>query len=168
MYLEKSYSPVEQKFFDEISVQISALPVQIYDIEYIAGSKTLRLFIIDDATNSATIEDCISVDRGLSDYFESSEWITDEIVLEVSSPGIFRGLFKKDDFEKALNSPIKCEFKAKISSEMFDVTDTKVLNQKKIIGTLKTYDEQSLGVEFFEKQYEISYELLKKVNIESN
>lgn len=167
MFLEREYTTTEQKFISEISTVIDDLSVKIYDLEYIVGSKTLRIYVVDPQTNTATIEDCVSVDRALSPYFEETEWIPEEIVLEVSSPGIYRSLHTMEDFDQAVDQSVNCEFKTKLTSEVITCSDSRVLNQKKIIGTLLECDADNLKVSFFDKEYVIPFKNVKKVNIES-
>ena len=89
---------LEAKFLDVCLPVVLAEELGLYDLEYIAGSKTLKLFVIDEKTKSAVLQDCIKVDRALSEIMES-DWVPDDIVLEVSSPGLFRKLRSIDHFE---------------------------------------------------------------------
>ena len=67
----------------------------------IAGSKRspiVRLFI--DKPGGVTIEDCAIVSREMEAILDQEDFIPTSYVLEVSSPGIERELFKIGDFEK--------------------------------------------------------------------
>jgi ribosome maturation factor RimP len=67
----------------------------------IAGSKRspiVRLFI--DKPGGVTIEDCAAVSREMEAILDHEDFIPTSYVLEVSSPGIERELFKIEDFEK--------------------------------------------------------------------
>ncbi len=166
LFLEREWSPLEQRFYDGINELITALPVDIYDLEYVTGSKTLRLYIIDRNTGSATLDDCVVVDRALSDWFEEQEWIPEEIILEVSSPGIYRSLHTEQDFMDAKGELVKCEFRRKIKADDFGTTDKRLLEQKKVVGILKEVSPEIAHIEFFEQEYQIPFALLKKINIE--
>ena len=101
MELAKSLSKTEQRYTDLSLKVIEECGLELYDLEFAAGSSTLRVFIRDPQTNSAEIDDCVKVDRAFSPYCEELEWIPDNFVLEVSSPGIYRGLKKLEHFEVA-------------------------------------------------------------------
>lgn len=67
----------------------------------IAGSRRepiLRLFI--DKPGGITIEDCAAVSREMEAILDREDFIPTSYVLEVSSPGIERELFKIEDFER--------------------------------------------------------------------
>src|SRR6478672_13686691 len=67
----------------------------------IAGSKrnpTVRLII--DKPGGVTLEDCAQVSRDVEAVLDKDDFIPTAYILEVSSPGIERELFKLDDFEK--------------------------------------------------------------------
>lgn len=168
MYLERQFTELEKKFYEGINSIISSLTTSIYDLEYVAGSKTLRLYIIDSQTNTATLDNCVEVDRSLSDWFEQEEWIPEDIILEVSSPGVYRELHTKEHFESAIGESIKLQFISKITKDNLETDDKRLLNQKKVIGTLKGVTPEELTVLFFDQEYVVNFNLLKKVNIEYN
>jgi ribosome maturation factor RimP len=67
----------------------------------IAGSKRspiIRLFI--DKPGGVTVEDCASFSREMEAILDREDFIPTSYVLEVSSPGIERELFKIEDFER--------------------------------------------------------------------
>jgi ribosome maturation factor RimP len=166
LFLERERSSDELKFFAGISNLLSSSKLDIYDLEYNRAGKTVRLFIIDPETDTATIDDCVEVDRILTPYFEESDWIPEDIILEVSSPGATRSLHREIDFKNAIGKKVKCTFVKKISEEMFPVDDKRILGQKKIIGKLLDVNPEAIEVEFFENSYTVSFEYLKQVNIE--
>ena len=92
MELTRSFSPVEQQFFDLCTPVVRQLGLQIYDLEYVAGQKCLRLYIMQRQTGSATIDDCTKVDHALTPALEEQDWVSAGLVLEVSSPGLDRPL----------------------------------------------------------------------------
>ena len=85
--------------------QIAASVAERSGIEFvhcqIAGSKrnpTLRLII--DKPGGVSLEDCAQVSRDVEAILDRDDFIPTSYVLEVSSPGIERELFKLADFEK--------------------------------------------------------------------
>jgi ribosome maturation factor RimP len=65
----------------------------------VVGSKrnpTVRLFI--DKPEGVTIEDCAVFSRQMDEVLDADDFIPSAFVLEVSSPGIERQLYKIEDF----------------------------------------------------------------------
>jgi ribosome maturation factor RimP len=85
--------------------QIAASVAAAAGIEFvhcqIAGTKrnpTLRLII--DKPGGVTLEDCAQVSREVEAILDRDDFIPTSYVLEVSSPGIERELYKLADFER--------------------------------------------------------------------
>lgn len=67
----------------------------------IAGSKrnsTIRIFI--DKPEGVTLDDCVRVSNRIEAVLDTEDFIPGRFVLEVSSPGIERELYRLDDFER--------------------------------------------------------------------
>ncbi|CAG0878746.1 unnamed protein product [Cyprideis torosa] len=79
---------------------VTALGYEFVGAEYGQGDNgnTLRVFI--DKDGGVSLDDCAEVSRQLSAVLDVEEPIQSAYVLEVSSPGIDRPLFKRADFEK--------------------------------------------------------------------
>ena len=119
---------IEKKFFEMCLECVEAQGLELYDLEYIKGQKTLRLFIMNKETKTANLDDCILVDRSLTPYFEENTWIPEDVTLEVSSPGIYKKLRLKEHFEMVLGERVKLKFRGNLEG-----VDPKVA--KKIAST---------------------------------
>ena len=67
----------------------------------LAGPKrnmTVRVFI--DRPEGVTIEDCSAVSQAIEEALDADDFIPSAYVLEVSSPGLERGLYSLDDYKK--------------------------------------------------------------------
>jgi ribosome maturation factor RimP len=62
------------------------------------GKPILRIFI--DKPNGVTHEDCAGVSLHLGTILDVEDFIHSPYTLEVSSPGLERGLYKRGDFER--------------------------------------------------------------------
>lgn len=60
------------------------------------GNRLLRVYI--DLTDGVTVDDCAAVSRALSAALDVDDPISEGYILEVSSPGIDRPLFRPGDF----------------------------------------------------------------------
>ena len=66
------------------------------------GRPILRIFI--DKEGGVTHEDCSLVSRHLGTILDVEDFIHSAYTLEVSSPGIERGLYKRADYERFMGS----------------------------------------------------------------
>jgi len=74
----------------------------------ILGTKrnpTVRVYI--DKPEGVTLEDCSAVSRVIESVLDADDIIPNSYTLEVSSPGLERGLFSLRDFEKFVGHKVK-------------------------------------------------------------
>jgi ribosome maturation factor RimP len=152
---------IEDKF-TEICAKI--LPVEgygVYDLRYLSGSSTLRVFITKgDFVKGIDINDCVKVDKLLSPIIDEESWVPDNFVLEVSSPGLYRDIRFSEQLKYSVGELIKIKFNSLI--------DDNKLKNKNYVGILVNFDESELTVKSDEngEQFNIKYEMVKSVNAE--
>ena len=84
----------------------------------IAGAKrnmTVRVFI--DKEGGVSIDDCTAVSQSMEAVLDSDDFIPSAYVLEVSSPGIERGLFRLDDYRRFAGKKAKIKAEAGIEGQ---------------------------------------------------
>jgi ribosome maturation factor RimP len=69
------------------------------------GKPILRIFI--DKPGGVTHEDCATVSLHLGTILDVEDFIHSPYTLEVSSPGLERGLYKRADYERFAGSPAR-------------------------------------------------------------
>lgn len=158
----KDYSVMEQKLEQLCLDAVVQNQLELYDVEYVDHEQTLRLFIENPTTKTATLKECGSVDRALTDAIENADFIGDEFTLEVSSPGVYRHLRTSDHFTKAIGSRAIVYFKSKI--------DLEGKKEKRIIGIIQEVSDGNVTLNNLEevklKNLKISFEDIKKANVE--
>ena len=163
MEFNKVRSNLEQKFLDLTLKILDETGYNLYDLEYVSGSATLRVFIIDPKTNSALIDDCIKVDRAFNPYCETENWIPDDFVLEVSSPGVYRSLKTLSHFEMAKGEFIECSISGDIQADQWSSEVSKKLAAaKKLRGKLINVEEKEFTLDFDGLVLKLKYEQVKK------
>ena len=77
---------------------IKALGCDIWGLELIGSitNPTLRVFIDND--RGITVKDCEKVSKHISKVIEADELYSNSLILEVSSPGIDRKFFNKEQY----------------------------------------------------------------------
>ena len=122
-YAENLFLPITQKHGFEL-----------VDVEYVkeAGSWYLRVYI--DKGGGVTIDDCQNVSRAFNEILDRENYIDDQYIFEVSSPGLTRPLKKEKDYEKSIGRMIEIK--------LFSPVD----KSKEYSGVLKEYDKDTVTI----------------------
>ena len=75
---------------------------------------TLQIMIDGKDEKDITIDDCVKVSRGLSEFLDENDPIDGQYSLEVSSPGLDRPLTRLKDFKRFEGFDVKAEMKTDI------------------------------------------------------
>ncbi len=78
-------------------------------------SRALRVFI--DKPGGVTHEDCSEVSNYVSTVLDVEDFIHEPYTLEVSSPGLERGLYRRADYERFAGSPAKLKTRDAIGGQ---------------------------------------------------
>ena len=168
MELLKDRLGIEGKFFELCQSIAYENGYELYDLEYLGGSKLLRLYIMDKKTQSALIEDCVKIDHALTPYFESETWMPEEVTLEVSSPGIYRTLRTFEHFQMVLGKTISTVLNKNLSGDKYKEMPKSITAEKKLKGKLMNVSESGVLLNIGKFDVEIPFENLKKANLEED
>lgn len=84
-----------------------SLGLEIVEIEMRGGGKSRMLRIFIDKPAGVTHEDCANLSREVSTILDVEDAVSGSYVLEVSSPGLDRKLFRPADFVRFQGSRVK-------------------------------------------------------------
>ena len=102
---------------------------------------TVRVFI--DKEDGVSIDDCTAVSHSMEAMLDADDFIPSAYVLEVSSPGIERGLYGLDDYRRFAGKKAKIKADAGIEGQtnftgrIVDVEGEEVVFDDKTIGTVR-------------------------------
>lgn len=86
---------------DKIATEAAAQNgVEFVHSEIVGSLRNAVVRIYIDKPNGVTIEDCSTVSRAMEEVMDAEDFMPAAYVLEVSSPGLERPLFKLADFER--------------------------------------------------------------------
>ena len=139
---------------------------ELYDLNYIPAQKLLRLFIEDEKTQSALIDDCVKVDRALSPYFEEEKWIPEEIVLEVSSPGVYRHISSTKHFEKAVGEIAQVTVFGTLPEQTLEMLPKSLQKQKVLRGQIQEVNDEGVFIQIEETNILLPFSNIKKANLD--
>lgn len=77
---------------------VKALGFELWGLEYLPSGRHSLLRVFIDHENGISVDDCEKVSRQISAVLDVEEPISEEYVLEVSSPGLDRILFKPSQY----------------------------------------------------------------------
>jgi ribosome maturation factor RimP len=131
--------------------------IELVHVEFLSEAQQLYLRVYIDKPGGVTMADCATVSRQLGDLLDVKMNLDDKYRLEVSSPGIYRPLYKKADYVR---------FKGKT----VDIrTHKAVHDKKKFTGVLEGIlenDKVSLSVDG--NTVEIDYSSIKSARLAEN
>ncbi|MDC0508706.1 ribosome maturation factor RimP [Gammaproteobacteria bacterium] len=135
-----------------IEKDIERLGCKVWGLELFGrhSNQTLRIYI--DNKEGISVEDCELVSKHVSKVLDTENDFSENYLLEVSSPGLDRKFFYKEQYREFLKENIKVTF--------FDD-----LNKKTIKGQLEEVDEISIKLEIKDQIQEIPFSSIIKANL---
>ena len=97
---------------------------ELVDVEFVkeVSQYYLRVYCDMDKEGGISIDDCVEISRNISAWLDKEDFIPEEYILEVSSPGLGRTLKKDQDFKRELGKEVELKtFKAINKQKEFSV-----------------------------------------------
>ena len=114
---------------------IAANHVELFVVDYVTEGQDWYLRVYIDKEGGVTIDDCQAVSRAFNEILDKENYISDQYIFEVSSPGLTRPLKKEKDYEKSLG-------------RLIDIRLYKpVEGKKEYTGVLKEYNKDVIMIE---------------------
>ncbi|MBE6049461.1 MAG: ribosome maturation factor RimP [Clostridium sp.] len=129
------------------------LGYELYYVEYVKENGEFYLRIYIDKPEGISLNDCEALSRRVSDMLDVEDPIKDAYYLEVSSPGLNRGLYKDSHFERYIGRDVFIKFNGSLSG------------MKNIKGVLKAVDADNIVVEG-ETELTIPKSKIKNANLD--
>ncbi len=149
-YLEDRIENIESL----MAPTIEALGCMIWGVEIQGGSKNnLKIVIYIDSEKGINVDDCAIVSEHVSDILDMEEIVPSPYVLEVSSPGLDRILFKEQHFKESIGLKIDVRL-----SRPYE-------GRKKLIGVLIDYGDCDLILKDNMGERIIPFDAIRKVRL---
>tara|TARA_B100000214_G_scaffold24159_1_gene15973 strand:+ start:59 stop:499 length:441 start_codon:yes stop_codon:yes gene_type:complete len=119
---------------DVLEKDIERLGCRIWGLELFGrrSNQTLRVYI--DKDEGISVEDCETVSKHVSKVLDTENDFSENYMLEVSSPGLDRKFFYKEQYKEFINESIKVTF---FDSQL----------KKTVEGLLGEVDDSSINLE---------------------
>lgn len=126
---------IESRTEELLKPVAEANKVFIYDVEYVKEGSDWYLRAYIDKEGGVTIDDCENVSRALNVKLDEEDYIDDAYILEVSSPGLGRRLYKPRHFMQSIGKEIEIK------------TYKPIDGSKEFTGVLTGYDDGVITVD---------------------
>lgn len=130
---------IEQKVFDNAAPLVEKLDFKLIEVAFVKEGKDRFLRLYLDKKGGITLEDCAAASEVVSEKLDELEIIKGAYFLDVSSPGAERPIKNDDDLELTMDNGIYVKTYQQINGE------------KEWTGVLKSYDEDTVTVEYKDK-----------------
>ena len=147
---------IEQRVHGIISSSVEALGYELWGVEYVPRGRgsTLRVFI--DSLTGVSLDDCVTVSRQVSALLDVEDPIFEEYELEVSSPGVDRRLFNRE------------QYSAFIGEKLHLLLTKPFKGKRKHVALLSEVLSNEMVLQVDDGEYRIPFDILEKVRVQPN
>ncbi|KTC87958.1 MULTISPECIES: ribosome maturation factor RimP [Legionella] len=132
---------------------VEDLGYEFWGCEYLSQGKHSLLRIYIDKEDGINVEDCERVSKQISAYLDVEDPIPGNYSLEISSPGIPRPLFYKEQYKRYLGQDVQIKLFKPVNGS------------RKLKGTILDVSEDVLILQMGEEKIEIPFSHIVKANL---
>ncbi|KTC76858.1 ribosome maturation factor RimP [Legionella brunensis] len=132
---------------------IEDLGYELWGCEYLPQGKHSLLRVYIDKENGIGIEDCERVSRQVSALLDVEDPIPGNYSLEISSPGIPRPLFNKEQYKQYVGNEVRIKVFKPINGS------------RNLFGTIISANEDTLILKIGDEQLEVQFTQIVKANL---
>jgi ribosome maturation factor RimP len=151
----------------EIAERVAASSgLEIVNVELRGGGKARMLRIVIDRPAGVTHEDCVNVSREVSTILDVEDAVSGgSYLLEVSSPGLDRELFKAADYERFTGSLVKLTTRQALNGNRHFEGRLEAFQDGRLTLQLSKAGKKVKPVEGAEAKLEIELANVEKANL---
>ena len=125
----------EAKTEQLIQPLIDANNFELVDVEFVKEGSDWYLRVYIDKDGGITVDDCELISRAFNEILDREDYISEQYIFEVSSPGLMRPLKKEKDYVRSMGREVEVR--------LYKAID----RQKEFTGALKAYDADTVTIE---------------------
>lgn len=143
----------QEQLYELVEPVATSLGCVLWGLEYLTQGRqsTVRIFI--EKEDGVTLEDCERVSRQVSSVFDVEDPLAEHYTLEVSSPGMDRALYTRDQYALYLGEQVALKLRSPIDG------------RRKFKGTLRALEDQNVLVVVDDQEYLLPFVAIEKANI---
>ena len=96
----------EAKTEQLIQPLIDANNFELVDVEFVKEGSDWYLRVYIDKDGGITVDDCELISRAFNEILDREDYISEQYIFEVSSPGLMRPLKKEKDYVRSIGKSI--------------------------------------------------------------
>ena len=140
----------EAKTEQLIQPLIDANNFELVDVEFVKEGSDWYLRVYIDKDGGITVDDCELISRAFNEILDREDYISEQYIFEVSSPGLMRPLKKEKDYKRSVGKLIDIKLykpvdKCKEFTGVLDSYDKDTVTIK-MDDTQKTFDRSNLAM----------------------
>ena len=141
----------EAKTEQLIQPLIDANNFELVDVEFVKEGSDWYLRVYIDKDGGITVDDCELISRAFNEILDREDYISEQYIFEVSSPGLMRPLKKEKDYKRSVGKLIDIKLykpvdKCKEFTGVLDSYDKDTVTIKMDDDTQKTFDRSKLAM----------------------
>ena len=141
----------EAKTEQLIQPLIDANNFELVDVEFVKEGSDWYLRVYIDKDGGITVDDCELISRAFNEILDREDYISEQYIFEVSSPGLMRLLKKEKDYKRSVGKLIDIKLykpvdKCKEFTGVLDSYDKDTVTIKMDDDTQKTFDRSNLAM----------------------
>lgn len=141
----------EAKTEQLIQPLIDANNFELVDVEFVKEGSEWYLRVYIDKDGGITVDDCELISRAFNEILDREDYISEQYIFEVSSPGLMRPLKKEKDYKRSVGKLIDIKLykpvdKCKEFTGVLDSYDKDTVTIKMDDDTQKTFDRSNLAM----------------------
>ena len=137
---KESYETKTEQLIQPI---IDANNFELVDVEFVKEGSEWYLRVYIDKDGGITVDDCEVVSRAFNEILDREDYIQEQYIFEVSSPGLLRPLKNEKDYQRSIGK--------KIDIKLFKAVE----KCKEFTGILKEYNDDTITLEFDDKTQQV-------------
>jgi len=112
------HESIQNKVEDLINPFFKDMAVELIELNVYKRNNTFIIDVIaDKAQGGITIDQCTEINKFISSEIEEEQMISEDYVVEVSSPGLDRPLKSKKDFLRAIGKNVRLHLTEAVSNK---------------------------------------------------
>lgn len=141
----------EAKTEQLIQPLIDANNFELVDVEFVKEGSDWYLRVYIDKDGGITVDDCELISRAFNEILDREDYISEQYIFEVSSPGLMRPLKKEKDYKRSVGKLIDIKLykpvdKCKEFTGVLDSYDKDTVTIKMDDDIQKTFDRSNLAM----------------------
>ncbi|MBA4695924.1 MAG: ribosome maturation factor RimP [Legionella sp.] len=132
---------------------VEGLGYELWGCEYLMQNRRALLRLYIDQPAGISLDDCTRVSHQVSAYLNVEDRIPGDYTLEISSPGIPRPLFRKEQYSRYYGQRIQLNLKNPIN------------DKRKLAGTLIAANDKSILLTVNETELEILFSEIRAAHL---